>query len=716
MGGQIVDIQTALINSPLKVIKTNKKIEYFNHPCSFDIETTSFYEFNKLNSTYEKRAIMYEWTLCINGLVVIGRTWDEFLETYQILVKYYNTSENRRLVIYVHNLSFEFQFLRLWLNWIRVFSLDKRKPIQAVTIDGVEFRCSYLLSGYSLAKLGDQLVKYPVKKLVGDLDYSLIRHHKTLLTDKEIGYCVNDVMVVNNYIKELIEQYGNITKLPLTKTGFVRDYCRKSCYFEEVRSKSSSKYHKYRNLMKALTLDAKTYKMLKRAFMGGFTHANPFYSGDILHNVGSFDFGSSYPYVMISEKFPMSQPFPVKITSIEQFKFNLLNYCCLFDVEFQGLRPKVIYENYLSESHCRKKVNIEVNNGRIVSADSLETTITEQDFFIIDQMYEWDNIVIKDFVRFVKGYLPTDFVKSILKLYNDKTTLKEVEGKEIEYMRSKENINSCFGMCVTDICRDEIIYDDIWDSETPDIEESIRKYNKSVKRFLYYPWGIWVTAYARRNLFTGINEFKEDYVYSDTDSVKGLNVDKHMDYINKYNDMVKKKLEKAMKFHKLDISLTEPKNIKGKTKRLGIWDYEGNYKTFKTLGAKRYMVEKDNGEISMTVSGVNKKQAVPYLLRKYGRDRIFEVFDNELKIPAKYIYEGEELSATGKMTHTYIDEEVRGSLIDYRGVKANYRELSGVHLENADYSLKLSDAYIDYILGIKDLEGYYGKEWRSSTG
>ena len=52
-----------------------------------------------------------------------------------------------------------------------------------------------------------------------------------------------------------------------------------------------------------------------------------------------------------------------------------------------------------------------------------------------------------------------------------------------------------------------------------------------------------------------------------------------------------------------------------------IRDFEGYYERFKTLGAKRYMVQKD-GKVNITVSGLNKKIAVPYLQQKFG-DNIF---------------------------------------------------------------------------------------------
>lgn len=146
-------------------------------------------------------------------------------------------------------------------------------------------------------------------------------------------------------------------------------------------------------------------------------------------------------------------------------------------------------------------------------------------------------------------------------------------------------------------------------------------------RFLFYPWGIFVTAYARRNLFTGIHEAKDDYIYSDTDSIKIMNGKAHEAYFKAYNMQVQMKLRAACKYHGLPFSLCEPQTIKGITKTLGVWDFEGTYTRFKTLGAKRYMVQEPNAlkangrayDFSLTVSGVNKKPQFPTLLKSTGQ-------------------------------------------------------------------------------------------------
>ena len=642
---------------------------------------------------------MYEWSFCIYGYVIIGRTWEEFIELYKGLSNRLNTSLNNRLIIYVHNLSYEFQFIRKRFEWESVFSLKERKPIKATTIEGVEFRCSYLLSGYSLETLAKTLKTYKIRKLKGDLDYRIIRTSTTPLSEEELQYCINDVLIVVCYIDELIKRRGDITKIPLTKTGFVRDYCRKNCLYKE---KGSDKYHKYRKLMKSLTLNEDEYILCRRAFSGGFTHANSQYVKIKLPNVRSFDECSAYPSVMIAEKFPMSRPELYNPLDYKDFVHTLTTYCCMFYVKFTNIKSKIPFENYISKSHCYNLKNGKFNNGRVVCAEELVLAVTEQDYMIIYKTYEWENSEISNLYRFRRGYLPTELVKSILDLYNTKTKLKGVKGQEEIYMESKEELNSCYGMAVTDICRDEIKYDIEWSKVKTDIKEAMSKNNKSIKRFLYYPWGVWVTAYARRNLWEAILEFGEDYIYSDTDSVKVLNYKKHLHFIEEYNKRVSNQLDIALKYHNLDIELTRPKTIEGKVKQLGAWEDEGEYKYFKTLGAKRYMINKKGAlelpdetkyDFSITVAGLNKFYTVPYLIEEYGEENMFSIFEENLYIPK---------DKTGKLTHTYIDEEKLGKIKDYLGNYGYYHEYSAIHLEPADYSLDLTQEFLDYIFEMQE--------------
>ena len=686
-----------------KVTKRRHKktsIHYYNCPCAFDIETTSF-----IDSNNEKSATMYVWMLGINGLCMIGRTWEEFIDVINVIVEILQLDENNRVVIGIHNLGYEFQFIRHYFVWENVFSVDIRKPVYAITKNGIEFRDTLILSGYKLETVGKNLHTYKVKKMIGDLDYSKIRNCKTKLSEKEKVYCINDIKIVMAYIQECIDTESDITKIPLTKTGYIRRYVKNACFGLDITEKNYKKWD-YMELIQSLTLDPEEYRMLKRAFCGGFTHASPFYSGKICENVMSMELTTSYPTQLCLPKFPMSKGEIHNISSKKDFEESLKLYCCLFDIEIENLQSKFMYDAYISRSRCIQCDNPIISNGRVVSADRIVMTLTEQDYNIIKNVYTWDKIKIGKMYRYKRGYLPRDFVRSVLELYKSKTELKGLEGNDkngvpysVTYLNRKEMLNACFGMTVTDIVRDDIIYQDDWKEETPDLNESIEKYNSNKGRFLFYPWGVWTTACARTSVWSAIFNLKDDYIYSDTDSVKFKNPEKHMEYFEKYNRIITEQLNETCKHFGFPEDYVHPKNNKGEEKQLGIWDFDGLYQKFKTLGAKRYILQYSNdhkngesaGDYSLTVSGLNKKITLPYLLKKYGA-KIFEAFSDGLYIPNGY---------TGKNTHTYIDDVQSGTLKDYQGNVARYNEYSSIHLGSSDYSLSISQEYINFLLNIK---------------
>lgn len=642
----------------------------------------------------------------IGTTVYYGRTWEQFGEFVQMLIDQLELTLYNRLIIYVHNLGYEFQFFRKFFNWENVFSIDDRKPIKALISEGIEFKCSYILSGFSLANLSKNLIKHKIKKLVGDLDYSKIRNSKTKMTDLELEYCKNDILIILYYINEQIDYYKDITKIPLTNTGRVRKFVKDKCYYTEKSHKKSSKgkYKRYRELMGELTLKLDEYQMLKRCFMGGYTHASLNYVGELLEDVTSIDFTSSYPSVMLAEKFPMSKPMKVDLRK-EDFEELLKNddVGLMFDIKIINLHSKLTHETYLSESKCIKQVNAIINNGRVYKADEIITTITDVDYRIMKQCYSWENVEVANCYKFYMQYLPRPILESVLELYQDKTTLKDVEGSEIEYMLSKGMLNSVYGMTVTDIVRELIEYIEDWNVVKPDKEGIINQidtYNDSANRFLYYPWGVWVTAYARLNLWSGIINVGDDYIYSDTDSIKLLNYEKHIPYIEWYNQDLVQKLKRMCDFRKLDFNLMKPKTKEGIEKMMGVWDYDGHYTHFKTLGAKRYLVRYDDGFLQLTVAGLSKKNGIEYMNKICDNDykKVFDMFDDELYIPA---------DETGKNTHTYIDDEMKIQSIDYQGNIEDVTIPSAIHLGKCEFTLSISKQYNKFLQDFKD--GYLFK-------
>lgn len=584
--------------------------------------------------------------------------------------------------------------------------MKRRKPVYCVTDSGFEFRCSLKLAGgKSLFNVSKDLTKYKVKKMVGYLDYSLIRTPLTPLSEKELKYCENDIRVLLSYIQEKIEQDGDITRIPLTNTGYVRKYCRDRCF---------KRWRSYHNLMSKLTLEPEEFSQLKDAFQGGFTHANAIYVSDhmksiVLENVGSHDFGSSYPATMVLEKFPMTKGKMVEkeISEDDFLSKYAYAYCCMFEIEIWDLEPIVGQDFPLSVSKCRDydKFQTIVNNGRIVLSSHLQTTIVEQDYFVLTRFYKWSHCIIKNLWIYEKNYLPKPFVLSILDLYEKKTKLKGNPEEEVNYMISKNMINSSYGMAVTNPVRDEYKYveENPDYMEPADLVEAIEKYNTNIRRFLFYPWGVWITAYARANLFSGIIELSRDYIYSDTDSLKSLNTNRHQEYFDVYNSQIMEKIEKAAKYHHIPVEMFMPETLKGVKKVIGVWEDEGIYEKFKTLGAKRYLTfrhetyteKESDGTIVkwtepkyvLTVAGANKEKAMAYL-RTTGDP--FTMFSHKLDVPEEY---------SGRLILSYFDNEVEGDVVDMYGVPYHYYEKSYIHMEPSEYTLSLGKDFLKFLMG-----------------
>lgn len=725
----------------LELVSKNQFLKYYNVSAAFDIETSS------IMSNNVKFATMYVWQFGLNGVSIIGRTWGEFKDFLSQLTDRLHLNHHCRLIVYVHNLSYEFQFMRKRIEWCKdssgndvVFSLKKRRPIYALAKCGVEFRCSYFLSNCSLLYIGaEMLFKYQVQKQVGDLDYNMVRHSATPLSPKEIEYCLNDIRVVMSYIQEKIENEGNICELPLTNTGYVRKFTRAYCMgdFEEDINIGRKRGMEYRAIMRTLQITSdKEYEQLKSAFAGGFTHASPTKSRrgqkglSYFTNVGSADLSSSYPYTMVSSYFPMSSStFIGDVNYPEQFSQLITHYCCLFTLTIYDVYQIFPWESYISVSKCTDKSDDYIaQNGRLCEASYITINCTELDFDIISRVYGWSSIEVTNMRVYERGYLPGPFIKSILELYAAKTTLKGVTDKQIEYMIKKGMLNSDYGMAVTDIVRDDAIYcDDKWDSIEADAFSQLTSYNHGYTRFLFYPWGVWVTAHARHNLWDAIFEFGEDYIYADTDSIKGLNFDKHKKFFAVYNAHVKTKLYLMCDWYGIDKDMVAPKTKDGVPKLIGAWEREEDYAKFRTIGAKRYLYEYASGKLGMTVSGVNKNYALPYLLHKYcGFDYelcklaystdprlkeesekaltqliemhtqrsykpVFDVFDDALEIPAGY---------SGKSIHTYIDSMYACTVTDYFGKSKTCFEMSYTHLEPTGYYFSMAKEYLDYLAGI----------------
>lgn len=643
---------------------------YIEHLMTFDIETSTI---EKTDGSFE--GFMYHWQVCIDGYVCFGRTWKEFLTFLRKMNRALkNYDEKHKLVCYIHNFSYEFQFLYSWIKLNEVFAIDKRKPLKAISKDfNIEFRCSYLLSNMNLKKFIENTPNAHFYKGTGDLDYHKVFTPQTNLTMSELGYCFNDVMGLYEAIIYLLKEDTLVT-IPLTSTGYVRRECRNNM----------RKNKKNRKQFLELKLNDKLYTLCKDAFRGGNTASNRYKTNFINYNISSYDMSSAYPYAMISGLYPITPFQEETIVSLDMLDDYNNRYCTLAYYSFENVKlKKGIPFPYIPYSKCIEFIapNYDTEfkgkeycyNGRVLEAEFIKIAMTNYDYQIFINQYEYDedNVRVEDFYYSHKGFLPKELTDTVIEFFTLKSKLKGIDEKEYEYMKSKNKLNSLYGMIVTDIIRQENLFNDTWEKgENSTLDDYYSKRNN----FLTYQWGLFVTAICRTNLQKAIDKIGLDCVYIDTDSVK---------FVGEH-DNVFEQINQEMIDWCTQNDIINYVNVGNHKYFLGLYDKEKGYSEFITLGAKKYAFNQ-NKKIGITVAGLNKKSGAQELERKGGL--------SNFKI-------GTEFFDSGRKTVYYNDD------------KKHFLTVQGCQIENASnialvdttYTLGMTDVMLSILNGLESEE------------
>ena len=425
--------------------------------------------------------------------------------------------------------------------------------------------------------------------------------------------------------------------------------------------------------------------------LGGYTHSNWIHTNEILDDVDSWDFTSSYPYVMVTHKFPMSRFQKGNLKRIEDLKdFS----AWIVRIRFKDIKCKY-YNNFISQNKCIEIENGRYDNGRVMEADSLEIILTDVDLKLINDTYDFKSYKILESYHAKYDYLPKQFIDFILDKYVAKTELKGVPGMEVNYAKEKNLFNSLYGMTVTNEIREKVEFENGNWYELPLTNAEILRglEEQEMKAFLSFSWGVWVTAYARNNLIRNIIKLDFHQVYADTDSLKVLpGYDKSV--IDDYNSFVERKIRAVSKRLGIPFERFAPKG-----KMLGVFDFDGHYEQFITQGSKKYAytkyisndkLKKDSNIIKkgkekslvleITVAGVPKQGANALKSLNDFRDGL--VFEH---------------SITNKNMVAYIDNQLEYTITDYLGKKKKIQDKSAVCILPVTYELGKSDEYCELV-------------------
>lgn len=534
-----------------------------NNIITFDTETTSFYHSGL------KCSFVYIAMLCINGHTYYTRRLADFKD---FLDKF--DTPGTVNVIYVHNLSFDFAFLQNVLPFDQVFARRAHRPIFC-RYKSWEFRCSYFLSQMSLKNVANAY-KLPSKKFVDGLNFGKIRHTETPMTAAELRYCEMDVLTLYDYIKYMLNEYGSYRDIPFTQTGFVRRYTLDFL-------KTNKAYYRFRNRLQATMPDPHIWEILEHCFSGGYTHANFMaVAQGLQYNVKSYDFTSSYPAVMSRCKFPVGAWH--KINNNPKKYLESDDYRCIGKFRLVDVEPRSDLA-YLSKHKCVRTRRAVVSNGRIIRAKAIDIYLTDIDIETVKMMYNC-RVYCLELYASKADYLPREFVLSILNLYENKTAFKGIDEQFNLYRRSKEMINSEYGMCAFNPYSDGVDFvENEWIPHIP-IWDDLLKYYGNRKTVLPYAWGVFTTAWARHELCNICSKIGNDVLYMDTDSIKFVGDYDHL--FAEDNDRIHAANLAASEYLQIPFDKFAPCDKRGKSHEIGLWDFEFTYKSFKVLGAKRY--------------------------------------------------------------------------------------------------------------------------------
>lgn len=594
--------------------KLNQKIKkgYDQTIYTFDIETSAGYifpgsdivtEFDKSKppeyySECTKVGLCYLWQFGIGDQYYYGRELTDFLEILEFMKKLPG-----KKIIWVHNLGFEESFLLNLFFPEKIFARRAHEIIYMEYSEDIIFRCSFQLTHMALATWAKDL---HMEKLP-DYDYIKIRTPHTPLTDFELKYGQRDLEIVNAGIKKMLEMYKFIQKIPLTQTGRVRKPTN-DLFKNDVS-------YRFR-MARLLPRNAGEYALQRLAYSGGNVHANWYYAGQIMEGVSSCDIASSYPFCCLSELLPM-KPWR-KAKKKPDFYINDPSFCTLLELRLVAIKSSG-YIDYLSYSKLydidkddkgREKVLVE--NGRVVACQGASITVTGVDYEVIRQAYDGKIDIIKCWYS-KGGYLDPRYMDFILKLYENKTSLKGIPEKEDIYMYNKQLLNSVYGDFASAIVYDDtvLLNDGKWD----EIRKGAAAINERLDYLRQKPWrlkssfswGLFITAAARRNHFQILKALDKHnhVVYYDTDSVYYLG--DHDADIKRYNKEMTERIDNVLTIQGLDPERSRPKDRKGIARQMGILEIEHrNLPAFKALRAKCYAYIDEDGKMHSTISGVNK--------------------------------------------------------------------------------------------------------------
>lgn len=606
--------------------KKKSNIRYWYKPIFLDIETS-----HNHNPAAPKTWIT---SICcrFNGHTRLFRNVEKWVEWMKLLIILYSLNADDRMVVYIHNASYDLSYLIPYIQrdlpgYENKSGIMDGKKIIVYQQSPFEFRCTYLLTGKSLEMWGKDFdVEH--KKKIGMYDYNKIIFPDTPLSDQEQQYIENDVICMEEcFAKQLEFTHDNVATIPLTSTGYVRRDLRTACNNDYYRN----------NYFNNSTLTAESYLYCLNSYAGGYTHNNRFKRSTVQEGpIGHRDFRSHYPsqircyplpfgkaeiYYDCTKKYHRKRHGDIRIQQILDLHPRFYTISKILITKCELININECSMPFLQRSkmfQLAENSRLICDNGRLLKMirGSFVTYLDNYTLQIISEQYKLEYEVIKVY-RFKNKMCPDCIAGVIDQYFAGKTNYKmEVKRCAAEYgegslpwlnasihmMLSKNRLNAIYGCMATNPLKDDYMMDFREDPEKPinhkakfttleEIKEGLQVYYGKRNSFLPYQVGCAVTSLARFELYQYIKCIGYDKVlYCDTDSIfyfKDPEVEQRIEALNE---------EK----HKTAAFIV---SASGERIYYDVFEAEPDVSHFKGLHSKCYGVV-ENGRLKITIAGI----------------------------------------------------------------------------------------------------------------
>lgn len=676
---QLVKIRDKMLSAYLPKKGKSKNTPISDCLLSFDIETTSWDENYSSMYSWSLGAALYQDLIKCNNNddlenvteSIFARTWVDF-DSLLFWLDDVAKEKEARFIILVYNLDFEWSYLQKNIDFLAKCYVDKyptviegNHNIMSIQAGNIIFLDAARLFG--LGSLKQNAAKYGFKKL--EYDYELKRHSGTKLSEEEIKYNMNDVLItLGSWAKvQFYAGVEHINSAALTQTGMIKNILKNNpSVNEEIQSydylnKSNGRYYKRKISIKAYkkavdsaskVFPQDTYeeviKLCEAAFSGGFSHANIFIQGKTLFNVASADLGSAYPGAMQANWYPrrlikkedelntlrkILQELPDNYMELAKLTREHLPSFGVCTIVISNINVKVFETDkgkctipLISEHKLLDSKNAIFDNGKLVEAEMVKISCSTIDIITWRQVYDFKITNCEELYQGANiRNLPDYWLNAVDYCYSAKTILKNTIKKYKSNDDWKNEYRKLNGVGEAEIKHVESMES----HEAGHYLDIVLLQRKAELNGLY---GIMV-----------MHVLRQSYQYNEDKSIskKPIEMRKVKDGTNYLWGIIVTSIVRlwevcfslflinknqlplywdtdSVKFLydiEPDILVKEFNDYVGNMNNshpaLGAYDYEGSYKAFKTLGSKRYAVvelnEKTNKiECFTTIAGLPK--------------------------------------------------------------------------------------------------------------